>query len=264
MAQEFEKMRGLNRVKIRKFFKALLYSRRILARHYSLKRIKYHDFSIISDNCWGRELNKFLDLPNLTPTVGIGIEKDYLDFIENLNNVNAHEVLELDTIHCEQITGTIYPVGRTPYAKIHFLHYPRFDLAQRLFRIRHKNINRKRVFYKIDFDYYYCRTPKDIQRWNKMKLPNSVAFYSDDTLKFYSGEIHNGVYINKKNIPENNYIFGYTQKYFDYIKWLNTGIPSSNFKYRMLNYILLDDSTNLRFIHFTKSLLKALTWKSKN
>ena len=251
----------LSRKKIREFFKTLLYSRRILARHFALKRIRHHDFSIISDNCWGRELNKFLDLPNLSPTVGIGIEKDFLDFIENLNSENANEVTELDKSQCEQITGTIYPVGRTPYAKIHFLHYSRFDVAQRLFRTRFKKINKHKIFYKIDFDFYGCRTSEDIQRWNKMKLPNSVAFYSDDTLKFYSGEIHNGAYIKKKKIADNNYIFGYTQKYFDFINWLNTGKPSNSYKSQVFNFILLDDSTNLKFVRVIKSTLNAFTPK---
>ncbi|GEO21440.1 hypothetical protein CQA01_19740 [Cyclobacterium qasimii] len=192
----------------------------------------------------------------------MGIEKDYLDFIENLNSESAHEVKELGENHCEAITGTIYPVGRTPYAKIHFLHYKKFDLAQRLFRMRFKKINTKNLYYKIDFDYYSCRKKEDIERWNKMNLPNSVAFYSDDTLKFYSGRIHHGVYIKKKNIAENNYIFGYTQKYFDYITWLNTGIPNQTLQYRVLNFILLDDGFNLGFIKFIKSILKHITPKS--
>ena len=96
--------------KTRDILKRILYSRRILARYYSLKRIKNHDFSIISDNCWGREMYQFLGLPCNTPTAGMGIEKDYLDFIENLNSKSAHEVIELDKTHCEGITGTIYPV----------------------------------------------------------------------------------------------------------------------------------------------------------
>tara|TARA_R110000737_G_C14613029_1_gene491342 strand:+ start:791 stop:1621 length:831 start_codon:yes stop_codon:yes gene_type:complete len=248
--------------KTRDILKRILYSRRILARYYSLKRIKNHDFSIISDNCWGREMYQFLGLPCNTPTAGMGIEKDYLDFIENLNSKSAHEVIELDKTHCEGITGTIYPVGRSPYAKIHFLHYDRFDIAQRLFRMRFKKINTKSLYYKIDFDYYGCRKKEDIERWNKMKLPNSVAFYSDDTLKFYSGKIHNGVYIKKKNIPENNYIFGYTQKYFDYITWINTGIPTQTLQYKVLNFILLDDGFNLVFFKFIKSILKYIPPKA--
>jgi len=247
----------------REVFKNILYSRRILAQYYSLKKIKYHDFSIISDNCWGREFYKFLELPYITPTVGIGIGNDFLDFIENLNSESAHEVKELDQTHCYPIVGEIYPVGSTPYAKIHFLHYKRFDVAQRLFRMRYKKINKNRIFYKIDFDFYSSHTSENIKRWNKMKLPNSVAFYSDDTLKFYSGKIHNGIYIKKKKSIDNNYIFGYTQKYFDYISWLNTGIPRQNYQYRILNFILLDDSTNLRFIQFLKSALNFFTLRPK-
>ena len=248
--------------KFRELIKSILYGRRLLARNYSLKKIQNHEFTIISDNCWGRELYRFLGLPCNTPTAGMGIAKDYLDFIENLHSESAHEVKELDKSHCEEITGTIYPVGNTPYAKIHFLHFKRFDLAQRLFRIRFKKINKKNLFYKIDFDYYGCRNKVDIDRWNNMKLPNSIAFYSDDTLKFYTGKIHNGIYIKKKKIPENNYIFGYTQRYFDYITWLNTGIPDQTLQYKLVNFILLDDGFNLEFVKFIKSILKYLSSKS--
>ena len=241
-----------------KILKKIFYYRRNLARYYSLKKINHHDFSLISDNCWGRELYTFLELPYATPTVGIGIGKDFLDFIENLNKEYAYDVKELDKKHCDPALKLIYPVGTTPYAKIHFLHYEKFDVAQRLFRMRYKKINPNRIFYKIDFDFFNKHTAEDIKRWNKMKLPNSVAFYSDDTTKFYSGKIHNGVYIKKKHFTDNNYIFGYTQKYFDYIFWLNTGIPHRSFNYRILNFILLDDGINLEVFHFFKSIISHL------
>ncbi|MDO6437822.1 DUF1919 domain-containing protein [Cyclobacterium sp. 1_MG-2023] len=247
--------------KFRELLKHIFYGRRSLARYYSLKQIKNHDFTIISDNCWGRGVYKFLGLPCNTPTAGMGIDRDYLDFIENLNSESADEVTELDESHCETIAGRTYPIGRTPYAKLHFFRYNNYTVAQRLFRMRFKKINRENLYYKIDFDYYNCRNKEDIERWNKMQLPNSVAFYSDETLKFYSGKIHNGVYIKKKMHPLNNFHFGFNQKYFDFITWLNTGIPNQTLKYKVLNFILLDDGINIFIAKSLRSTFKKISPK---
>ena len=181
-------------------------------------------------------------------------DSDYLSFIENLHQEDAAQLKELDKSHCNKVHNKIYPVGKTPYAKVHFLHYNEFKVAQRMFQMGFRKINKERLFYKIDFDFKKADVVKEIEHWNQMKLPNSIAFYSDETLKKYSGPVHNGVYIENKSKQKNDYSFCFFQKYFDYIYWLNHGRIRRTWKYRFLNAVLLDDRINFHIDKWYKLL----------
>lgn len=54
------------------------------------KKIKYKDFSIISNNCWGGFVYQLFGLKYVTPTIGLFIvEKDYIKFCADLKGYLA-------------------------------------------------------------------------------------------------------------------------------------------------------------------------------
>ncbi|TRW26418.1 DUF1919 domain-containing protein [Flavobacterium zepuense] len=237
----------------------LVLLREQLGTKYSLKKIKNKDFTIISDNCWGGNLYTQLKISYKTPTVGLGMGKHgYLNFIEKLNTQEATTFWQLSADRCYPLNPRrIYPVGKTSLGTVHFLHYKEFDPAVRLFQIRYKKINWDNIFYKIDFELEFY-TPEHIQRWNDMKIPNSIAFYSDRVKKIWDGEIHNGVYINNWEAGS-SYIFGNFQDTFNYIEWLNTGRITTSFGYRMLSVLFLNPTTPQKAIRSLKNtILKPL------
>lgn len=240
--------------------KSLISFRERLAINYSLKRIKNKDFTIISDNCWGANLYVQLKITYKTPTIGLGMGKhDFLNFIENLHadNIVTH-IQQVDSSHCHPFNPKrIYPVGKTQAGLIHFLHYKNFDSAVRLFKIRYKKINWDNIFYKIDFEHKWY-TEEHILRWNAMKLPNSIAFYSKRVKEMGLPEIHNGVYIDKW-VDKTSYIVGNFQHSFNYIEWLNSGRITTSLHYRILNFLLLNPTIPRKLVVAVKSNTLKLT-----
>jgi hypothetical protein len=96
---------------------------------------------------------------------------------------------------------------------------------------------------KIDFgspEY----SASDIEKWNKMKIKNSVAFYSSTTNLPDSG-LFNGVLI-VDWVPDGAQMFNLTRQYFDIFSWINTGNISNGIMYKILNLFLLDPSAPKR------------------
>jgi uncharacterized protein (DUF1919 family) len=60
---------------------------------------------------------------------------------------------------------------------IHFFHKPKFEVAPRIFRSRYNKIKWDNIYYKIDFNYFNSYFIEDIERWNQLKLTNSIAFF---------------------------------------------------------------------------------------
>lgn len=49
------------------------------------KELKYKDFTIISNNCWGGMIYESYNLPKCTPTVGLFfMAEDYIEFLSDL------------------------------------------------------------------------------------------------------------------------------------------------------------------------------------
>ncbi len=58
-----------------------------LTARYRQKKIKYKDFSIISNNCWAGFVYQSYNLPYNTPTIGMFIvSDDYIKLIGNLQH----------------------------------------------------------------------------------------------------------------------------------------------------------------------------------
>jgi len=191
---------------------------------YFQNRIHDHELSIISNDCWGGEIYKHLQMPYLTPFVGLMImapcyvkllkrplyylEQSRMEFItvsqyETHNNFSKHEN---------------YPLACIDDIEIHFLHYKTPEEAQSKWSRRVKRINWDKIYVKFEmgkdyatpglldqflqlpFDRKIVLGPPTLIPENKSNFVAISNYSGDGTLNFYS-----------------------SIKHFDIVRWLNSG-----------------------------------------
>lgn len=71
------------------------------------RRIKNHDFIIISNNCWGGHVYRYFGLPYQSPAIGLCFFADeYIKFVCNLQHYLSCdlEIIDAkDSIYCEKM-----------------------------------------------------------------------------------------------------------------------------------------------------------------
>jgi uncharacterized protein (DUF1919 family) len=202
-------------------------------------RLLPKSFTVISDDCWGSQIYRQLKIPYRTPTVGLWVEPEtYLDFIVNFQEKDASRVTFINS-------DKKYPVAKTSYATLHFMHYSCEHEAKEAFERRFARVNYDSLFFKIDFGkpgYSKC----DIDRWNKLSLKNSIAFYPEG--EFDGLIIHNGLAIPDWQL-DGKKMFDISRRYFSFQKWLSNGLISNGVIYRILNFLIYDPTTPLRLLN---------------
>lgn len=204
------------------------------------RRLLRRSVSIVGEDCWGGQVYRTLGLPYLTPIVGLWVEQTtYLDFIANLREPDAFELTF-------ERTDADYPVGRTPYAQLHFMHYHSEDEAREKFARRTERIVWDNLFVKIDFgkDRY---TDDDIERWNRLALPRSVALLPPRLID-RRHEIHHAVAVPDWHV-DGVEIYYIAKHHFDMFHWLNTGKVRSTFSHRAFHWLLGDPRTPRRVLN---------------
>lgn len=198
-------------------------------------------FCIISDDCYGGQIYRKLQIPYTTPFVGMGVREpgQYFGFLKGILNRETPKFEFYDA-------GWGYPVARCFGSIIHFKHYKSVDEAMTKFWKRYARINWDCIRVKVDFCHPIHRV-SDIEIWNEMKIPNAVAFYEPATELPESG-VYNGVLI-RDHVADGAKMFNVSRKYFDIFKWVRTGEISNGIGYRMLNALLLDPTAPERLAH---------------
>ena len=200
------------------------------------QKLVSHSFTIISDDCWGGVFYRYLNLPYLTPTVGLWIKPaDYIKYIENFDHGHQEPLIF-------QTTAKDYPVATLSGAEINFMHYKSQAEAQQKYTRRLLRVQNNRQFFKIDFG-KPGYTIDDIRRWNKLKLKNSVAFYPS-TMELPE-EVHNGIAVSDWS-PNGALMFDITRKYFDLFQWIQSGRLEKSLLYTVFNALLFDPTAPKR------------------
>ena len=159
------------------------------------------DVSILSDDCWGGQYYRSLQLPYLTPTVGCWVEPaHYLDFVEHFTEDNA---LRLLSVHVEKD----YPVLTTRHARLHFIHDHDPRKVAETFERRVARLNLENIAY--------------------------------GRLGATDGEIHQGVEVADWSVDAavNFYL---SRRHFDLLTWLRTG-TLENRAWKQVLYTLFAD-----------------------
>ena len=185
----------------------------------------------------GGQIYRQLSIPYLTPTVGLSIHpRDYLSYIESFHQIHQKELKFISTEHN-------YPVGTLGGVEIHFLHFDSEEEAFETYYRRLKRFMPEKCLTKIDFG-KPGYTISDIERWNSIKIPNSVAFYPP-TLNIPIEGVHNGVLV-ADWVLDGGDMLDITRKHFDLYTWIRSGIISKCLLYKAANLLLLDPTAPKR------------------
>lgn len=147
------------------------------------RKLKYKDFSIISNNCWGGLIYQKFGLRYTTPTVGLFIlDEDYLKFVERLDYylsqplqfIDPHTSIHYDYLYREHNKEITYPVARLDDIEVFFMHYHSKEEAEAKWKYRTARINHHRLLVK--FSQRQSNTTDILERFAAVPLKNKLCF----------------------------------------------------------------------------------------
>lgn len=152
------------------------------------KYLKFENFTIISNNCWGGMVYESYDLPKNSPTVGLFfVALDYIEFLSDLKGyINGKLTFikpeesrwkNMPQIASDKRFGS-YPIGVLSNGKktieIFFLHYHSKEEAMEKWQRRVQRVNWNRLLVKFN-DQNGC-TESDLEQFLKLPYKNKLFF----------------------------------------------------------------------------------------
>jgi len=122
------------------------------------RKLKYKDFSIISNNCWGGFIYQYFGLKYTSPTIGLFImESDYVKMLSDLRGYLSKELEFIDPRSSRFYNALTengknditYPVAKLGDIDIFFMHYSTKEEARGKWERRKKRINYDRLLVKM-------------------------------------------------------------------------------------------------------------------
>jgi len=210
-----------------------------LGRYLQKKRTKSNDFTIISNDCWGAEVYRYLGLQYNSPFVGLFIMAPcYIKLLQNFEE-NIHATLSfIDKSKYELNNKTRakknnkYPIGLiNGDIEIHFLHYSSENEALDNWTRRIERINFNRLFIKFD-----CG--KDLCSYEHIKAFENLPFQNKLCLspQIYP-EFKSNIFI-KNWESDGAKMFLKTLKVFDVIGWINNNTIKNPLSYTIISSLL--------------------------
>lgn len=185
------------------------------------KHVKNKNFTIISNNCWGGGIYQDLNLPYLTPTVGLFFyAPDYLKFVKNIKYYVDQPLAFISTSKYKAQTNEInYPIGILDDIEIHFQHYHSNEEAELKWNKRKLRINYNNLFLKFcDRDLSTEALMKEFNAINNVKA--KVIFTAKEYPSIKSVQFLKD-FEGQDTIGDISTFKIYYRKYFDVAKWLN-------------------------------------------
>lgn len=152
-----------------------------LRRWYNKKRIKSRDFTIISNNCWAGKVYQYLEMPYLSPTVGLYFfAEDYLKFVSDLRHYFSLELQFISPMESqykeilEERNHLSVPVAKLGDIEIIFLHYHSEEEAREKWERRKMRVNYDNIFIKFS-KMNFC-TEVEIENFSKLPFLNKFVF----------------------------------------------------------------------------------------
>lgn len=148
-----------------------------------LKRLKYKNFNIISNNCWGGKVYQFFGLRYNSPTIGLFFSfDDYVKFCSNLKYYIKIEPIQIKWFESHNLNLILKKfekkkenliIGKIDDVEIFFLHYKTFEIA------KDKWLRRcKRIDFNLPF-IFKCNDTNGFKlseyyKWEDLKLDNKI------------------------------------------------------------------------------------------
>ncbi|MDQ2719739.1 MAG: DUF1919 domain-containing protein [Bacteroidota bacterium] len=187
------------------------------------KQLNNHDFTIISNNCWGGRIYEDLGLPYTTPTVGLFFFTPcYIQFIQNLKRNLESEVKFIEyskyPLGNDLRKSNPYPIGLlNNEIEIHFMHYETKEKALEKWVRRKERINYKNLFFSLT-DNDLC-TLKEIEVFDK--LPFKKVFFSAKDITGVNSLVWLKQFESQGKVGDLYSCPWLYRKYFNVVKWLN-------------------------------------------
>lgn len=143
------------------------------------RRLRNKSVTIISNDCWGGFLYRYLKLPFHTPFIGLFVmPEDFVSLLEHPERVvgELRFIPKSESRHLQNINHTSdYPVGVLPTGEeIHFLHYHSEEEARTKWAKRVKRIDWDNAIVKLSDNYHITR--EVMQRFDALPYPQKVLF----------------------------------------------------------------------------------------
>ena len=195
-----------------------------------------NNFVVVSNNCWGAEIYKRLNLEYNTPFVGLFIYgPDYIKLLENFDYYMNKNLSFVNESKWSKKT-ILFPIGKLDDIEIHFMHYKNEEEAFSKWNRRVERMKQKNDF--DDFFFKICDrdlTDDDIiGRFHKLPFKNKVSFGVNSSSNVNHIHIKEGN--NAQFVPDGVELYKCSFKYFDIFKWINTGKISNNFYSRIKSF----------------------------
>lgn len=210
--------------------------RKVLSRIILKRNLKNKNFTIISNDCWGGEIYRCLNIPYSTPFVGLMILSPcYIKLLENLHHyleqkLEFKEISKYEYINSlKKLPGNNFPIGVLGDIEIHFLHYTSEQEAFEKWTRRTKRIYWNNIFLKYDPN-KDLGSLADLKRFDLLLYPK-VSFGLAKNIG-----INSLVIVDKWDLDAGVFFY-LSLKSFDLIEWLNTGIVKGGFLNK-INYYL--------------------------
>lgn len=179
------------------------------------------NFTIISNNCWGGSLYRWLGLQYSTPTVGLYFyAEDYMKFISRLDYYLSLDFVEISADESKYREKLYHkhqenvPIGKLDDIEVIFLHYVSFADAVETWNRRKKRVNMDNLYIKMS-QMNDC-TPDMIHQFDNLPYRHKMIFVTKDY--GISSQIINKDWSHDSQIKDDTTWFN---KYIDIIKFLN-------------------------------------------
>ncbi len=151
--------------------------------------IKNKDFTVISNNCWGGRVYKYLKIPYRTPTAGLYFfAEDYLKFISDL-----HHYLSLPLEFISPEKSRYYeeikkrndlerPIAVLGDIEVVFRHYSTAQEAEEKWNRRKARVNYENMIFK--FSKMYSCTDKHLEIFDSLPFNNKFILTNKQPLKY--------------------------------------------------------------------------------
>ena len=160
-----------------------------IRRFWNRKLIRRRDFTIISNNCWAGKAYQYLDMPYLSPTVGLYFfAEDYLRFVSNLRYylsldltfIPAEESRYVETLR--ERNQLHVPIGILDDVEIIFLHYKSCEEAKEKWDRRRQRVNYDNIILK--FSNTNLCTNECMRKFNNLPYQNKFMLNKNRKTKF--------------------------------------------------------------------------------
>jgi uncharacterized protein (DUF1919 family) len=205
-----------------------------LSRKHLQNRVQNKKISIFSNDCWAGELYQHLQIPYLTPFVGLVLKAPcYIKLLERPRYYLEMPLKFVTISHYAEYTGD-YPLARIDDIEIHFMHYKTPQEALDKWTRRLKRINWDNIYVKFDVGKDHA-TPEQAEYFLQLPFARKLVLAPQH---FIPGK-NRHIVTSSNYLGDATHMFYESIKLFDIIKWLNSGEISKFKKIGKLKGIIL-------------------------